>query len=107
MRWMWCVLAFGLVATPAWARVKLITLPVRDRVEVQLDHADATLVEEQRVVPLVAGVNQVDFSWVGTRIDPHTIVFRVLGETELDVALLFHKSDGEDQLPAGGVEQGV
>ena len=28
------------------ARVKLITLPVRERVEIQLDNAGATLVEE-------------------------------------------------------------
>jgi hypothetical protein len=63
----------------AHARVKLITLPVRERVEIQLDHAQATLVEEERIVPLVAGTNQVDFSWANTRIDPGTIVFRVIG----------------------------
>ncbi len=65
-------------ADTALARIKLITLPVRQRVEVQLDHADATLVEEERIVPLVKGVNQVDFSWANTQIDPQTIVFRVL-----------------------------
>ena len=54
----------GLFASPdtALARVKLITLPVRERVEIQLDNAAATLVEEERVVPLVKGENQVDFS---------------------------------------------
>lgn len=62
----------------AMARVKLTTLPVRERVEVQLDHESATLVEEQRIVPLVAGMNQIDFSWANTSIDPHTIVFRLL-----------------------------
>ncbi len=67
------------VAGSAQARVKLITLPVRERVEIQLDHAHATLVEEERIVPLVAGTNQVDFSWANTSIDPGTIVFRVIG----------------------------
>jgi len=62
----------------AEARIKLITLPVRERVEIQLDHDHATLVEEERIVPLVAGVNQIDFSWANTQIDPSTIVFRVL-----------------------------
>jgi len=76
--------ALILVAGSAQARVKLITLPVRERVEVQLDHAHATLVEEERIVPLVAGTNQVDFSWANTRIDPGTIVFRVIGY-EVDV----------------------
>ena len=61
------------------ARVKLITLPVRERVEIQLDNPAATLVEEERVVPLVKGENQVDFSWANTQIDPNTIVFRVVG----------------------------
>jgi len=60
------------------ARIKLITLPVRERVEIQLDHARATLVEEERIVPLVKGVNQVDFSWSNTRIDPDSILFRML-----------------------------
>jgi hypothetical protein len=30
-------------------------------------------------VPLVKGLNQVDFSWANTQIDPNTIVFRVIG----------------------------
>jgi hypothetical protein len=62
----------------AWARIKLITLPVRQRVEIQLDNPSATLVEEERIVPLVKGVNQVDFSWANTQIDPNTIIFRVV-----------------------------
>lgn len=89
------VLLATLTAMPrlAEARVKLITLPVRQRVEIQLDHPQATLVEEERIVPLVAGVNQVDFSWANTQIDPNTILFRVLprpdGEAKpLDVKVL-------------------
>jgi hypothetical protein len=75
----------------AEARVKLITLPVRERVEIQLDNAAATLVEEERIVPLVKGENQVDFSWANTQIDPNTIVFRVVapvGDKPLDVKVL-------------------
>lgn len=78
-------------AAPSWGRIKLITLPVRERVEIQLDHASATLVEEERIVPLVKGENQVDFSWANTQIDPNTIVFRVVapaGEKPLDVKVL-------------------
>ena len=62
----------------AQARIKLITLPVRQRVEIQLDNPHVTLVEEERIVPLVKGVNQVDFSWANTQIDPNSILFRVL-----------------------------
>ena len=70
----------GLMATTsvASARIKLITLPPRERVEIQLDNPNVTLVEEERIVPLVKGVNQIDFSWANTQIDPNTIVFRVL-----------------------------
>ncbi len=78
-----CSLALLLLAIPAaaaHARIKLITLPARERVEVQLDHARATLVEEERIVPLRAGINQVDFSWTNTYVDPHSILFRVLDD---------------------------
>jgi hypothetical protein len=79
---LWPVVAAMLaVPSTALARIKLITLPVRERVEIQLDNPNATLVEEERIVPLVKGVNQVDFSWANTQIDPNTIVFRVLGGT--------------------------
>lgn len=76
------VLLLAAAPLDAVARIKLITLPVRERVDVQLDHPELTLVEEERVVPLVEGVNQVDFSWANTRIDPDTIVFRVLPPVE-------------------------
>ena len=76
--WLAACVLLALPST-ALARIKLITLPVRERVEIQLDNPNATLVEEERIVPLVRGVNQVDFSWANTQIDPGTIVFRVLG----------------------------
>src|SRR5438067_12631238 len=82
---------FCFIAAPAQARIKLITLPPRERVEIQLDNPGATLVEEERIVPLVKGENQVDFSWGNTQINPETIVFRVLtpaDEKKLDVKVL-------------------
>lgn len=85
------VVWIALCSAPAVARVKLITLPVRERVEIQLDNPGATLVEEERIVPLVKGENQIDFSWANTQIDPNTIVFRVVapgGEAPLDVKVL-------------------
>jgi hypothetical protein len=82
-----CLTALGLfflLAGDAMARIKLITLPVRQRVEIQLDNPNATLVEEERIVPLVRGVNQVDFSWANTQIDPNTILFRMLPRAKAD-----------------------
>ncbi len=72
------VLWFGALPPEALARIKLTTLPVRERVEIQLDHPQIALVEEERIVPLVKGVNQLDFSWANTRIDPDTLVLRIL-----------------------------
>jgi hypothetical protein len=90
---MWGIVAVLLAGLPgvALARIKLITLPVRERVEIQLDNPNATLVEEERIVPLVKGENQVDFSWANTEIDSESIVFRVIapvGDKNLDVKVL-------------------
>ena len=79
--------ALLLCAATAQARVKLITMPPRERVEIQLENEHATLVEEERIVPLTATPagaepNQVDFSWANTRIDPDSIVFRILGPAD-------------------------
>jgi len=53
-------------AENAFARIKLTTLPVRQRVEIQLENPRATLVEEERIVTLLEGANQIDFSWSNT-----------------------------------------
>jgi hypothetical protein len=95
-RWLPCLftaaaLAVSSLPRESFGRIKLITLPVRERVEIQLDHESATLVEEERIVPLVKGENQVDFSWANTQIDANTIVFRVIapvGEAKLDAKVL-------------------
>src|SRR5215212_10010370 len=80
LRWLpYLLLALAAMPATALARIKLITLPIRERVEIQLDNPNATLVEEERIVPLVKGENEVDFSWANTQIDPNTIVFRVIG----------------------------
>jgi hypothetical protein len=88
--WVAGLLVAGFVPV-AQARIKLITLPPRERVEIQLDNPAATLVEEERIVPLVKGENQVDFSWANTQINADTIVFRVIapvGDNKLDVKVL-------------------
>ncbi len=68
----------GIAVSPALGGVKLITLPTRERVEIQLDNMNATLVEEERVVPLAEGANEVVFKWANTNIDKSSIQFRCL-----------------------------
>ncbi len=62
--------------TPAYARIKLATLPDQEAVAVRFDHPNQVLVEEERTIALQAGVNTIDFSWAGTNIDKGSIVFR-------------------------------
>ncbi len=88
----------ALPVNPASGRIKLVTLPVRSRVEVQLDNPDATLVEEERVVNLLEGTNHIDFSWANTRIDKDTIVFRPLVDDEKVRIIHVAYPPGEDAL---------
>ena len=77
------MIALGLCAfsvTNSYARIKLITLPVREHVEIQLENEHITIIEEERIVPLRKGNNDIDFSWHNTSIRPETIVFRVLDD---------------------------
>ncbi|MCX5683301.1 MAG: hypothetical protein NT049_06415, partial [Planctomycetota bacterium] len=77
MRWLVAMMlaatALAVTAPSASARIKLATLPVRERVEIQLENENATLVEEERVVTLLKGTNHIDFSWTNTQIDKWTI----------------------------------
>ena len=80
-----CVLAtVAMLAAPAAGRIKLTALPARDRVEIQLDNGRYTLVEEERIIPLLkstikTGNNKIDFSWSNTQIDKNSIQFRAIG----------------------------
>lgn len=67
-----------MAAGNALARVKLTTLPVRDRVVMNLDHERAVLVTEERVVPLLRGENDIDFAWRNTQIDADSVVFEIV-----------------------------
>lgn len=81
------ILAALTVASPAPARVKLVALPERARVVVALTHPEATLVEEERILTLQPGVNQVDFSWRDVNIDGSSIQFRALTSPDQVVVL--------------------
>lgn len=68
------LIAAGLItAGQAYARTSLTALPQRDTVTVNMTNPDATLVEESRTLTLQKGLNRIDFSWQGVRIDPDSI----------------------------------
>ena len=79
------ILAFA--SSPVQARVKLVALPERARVVLSLNNPDATLVEEERLITLQKGVNQIDFSWRGVNIDATSIQVKALSHPA-DVTIL-------------------
>ncbi len=64
------------------ARIKLVTLPDRDDTVVRLDNAQATLVEEERVLSLHKGINKVDFSWKGVNVDSDSIRLKMMSHPQ-------------------------
>jgi hypothetical protein len=66
----------------AHARIKLVSLPEREDVVIRLENRQATLVEEERVLTLQKGINQVDFSWKGVGIDPDSIRLTILSHPD-------------------------
>ncbi|MHC5108751.1 MAG: hypothetical protein ACYTHJ_02595 [Planctomycetota bacterium] len=77
-----------LAAGPVRAGVKLITLPPRERVDIQLDHPTRTLVQEERIVPLNAGENEIVFGFTGATIDVTSLQLRCL-QPQAGVEVLF------------------
>jgi hypothetical protein len=66
-------LVLGIMGT-ADAKVDLVTLPGRDRVQLTIyNSADLTLVRESRVLTLKKGLNKLQFSWANTLIDPTSL----------------------------------
>ncbi len=83
------IMAVLLMGGICQARIKLSALPHRERVEIRLDNSRYTLVEEERIIPLLKstisrGNNMVDFSWSNTRINKSSIQFRPLAIKEGD-----------------------
>ena len=72
------VLILAATVSAAWARTKLVALPAREVIYLNLEHPAQSLVTEERVLNLQKGNNQVDFSWQGVSIDPATIQFQAL-----------------------------
>lgn len=74
--------AFFALAPPLMARIKLVAVPERSGTVIRLDHPQATLIEEERVLTLQKGINQVDFSWKGVNIDADSIRLSLLDHTD-------------------------
>lgn len=78
LRLAFAVVALLAPAVASRARVKLVTLPARDAITINLDHPMENLIIEERVIALEKGTNHIDFSWKGVSIDPNTIQLAAL-----------------------------
>jgi hypothetical protein len=76
-----------MLAAPVDARIKMVALPERGPTIIRLDNPEATLIEEERVLTLQKGLNNVDFSWKGVSIDADSIRLTVLSNPD-NVSLL-------------------
>ena len=80
------------------ARIKLVALPERADTVIRLDNPRWTLIEEERVLTLQAGLNKVDFSWKGVSIDADSIRLAVLDHPEKVTLLNVSYPPGEAAL---------
>ncbi len=81
-------LLFLLQLSPVSARLRLVALPKRDNVAVNLENPEVALVQEERVLSLQKGANEIDFSWQGVKIDQNSIRFKSLAEDPRALTLL-------------------
>ncbi len=63
----------SLISSTGEARTKLVTLPNRAELVVNLEKPHTTLLSETREIPLQKGTNYIDFSWQGVSIDSGSI----------------------------------
>ena len=63
-----------LCCVPAQAKVDLVTLPERDKVQLTIyNSADLTLIRDSRSLTMKRGENKLQFSWANTLIDPTSL----------------------------------
>ncbi len=73
--------ALAALAAAADAKVDLVTLPARDRVQLTIyNAADLTLARDRRSLTVSQGANRLQFSWSNTLIDPTSLELTPLAE---------------------------
>jgi len=64
----------SILSLPLQAKIDLVTLPSRDNVALTLYKSQSmTFVQETRSLSLIQGINELQFSWLHTQIDPASI----------------------------------
>ncbi|MCM8785434.1 MAG: DUF4139 domain-containing protein [Candidatus Omnitrophica bacterium] len=94
-----------------YSRTKLVALPDREISYIRFDAPFTAFVEEERIITLQKGVNQVDFSWKGVNIDQDSITLTFLtNKNKLKLLNLSYPPEGNSLIweifsPEGGEEK--
>ncbi len=94
-----------------YSRTKLVALPDREISYIRFDAPFTAFVEEERVLTLQKGINQVDFSWKGVNIDQDSINLAFLtNKDKLKLLSLSYPPEGNSLIweifsPEGGEEK--
>lgn len=80
-------LAAFLACIPAspMARTKLVTLPERELLITSLENIAQPLLSEERILPLQAGTNYIDFSWQNVSIRPESVDLHILDADDVNI----------------------
>lgn len=71
---------------PLQAKIDLVTLPARDQSELTIYNSqDLTLVRETRRLSFSRGMNEIQFSWANTLIDPTSLQIDLGGNAALEI----------------------
>lgn len=78
-----CITFSFLFALSGLAKIDIVTLPTKkDTKLIIYNSADLTLVREKRYLNLQKGINNLEFSWENTQIDPTSIDIQILDKKE-------------------------
>ncbi|MCC6546742.1 DUF4139 domain-containing protein [Candidatus Sumerlaeota bacterium] len=85
-KWISAAAAVTMVASQAFAKIDLVTLPNRDATELTIYNSqDLTLVRETRTLSFAKGMNEIQFSWANTLIDPSSLQLDLKGAKGLTI----------------------
>lgn len=73
------------LAVPAFAEVKLSTLPDRESALIRFEDNGRVLVEELRTLTLAQGANTLDFTWLGVEVERGSIQLLPVGGVGFEV----------------------
>lgn len=87
------------LAATAHAKIDLVTLPAHGATELTIYNShDLTLVRETRTLPFSQGLNEIQFSWANTLIDPTSLHIRLLDDDGLIVQDAVYPANTKDMI---------